>query len=201
MAWKPLYANVEQFHDWLRLRDASDVEDDVTLRRHLSAASRAVDGSCKRQFGKNDTPVTRYHEVRWSRSKGAYVALITDIMDTTGLTFTLDGVELTADQYSLRNRNALADGMPYTWVVLSDVTVTGDGVLAGEGLWGWNAPFRDEVVEATLLQASRLSVRPQSPYGIAGGSDSGTELRLLSRLDPDIAPLVTDLVHTGWVAK
>lgn len=201
MAWKPLYANITEFHDWLRTRDASDVDDDVTLRRHLSAASRAVDASCKRQFGKNDTAVTRYSEVWWSRTKQAYVATITDIMDTTGLTFTLDGTELTADQYSLRNRNALADGKPYTWIVLSDVTVTGDGVLAGTGLWGWNAPFPEVVVEATLLQASRLSVRPGSPYGIAGGGDSGSELRLLSRLDPDIAPLVTDYVHTGWVAK
>ena len=52
-----------------------------------------------------------------------------------------------------------------------------------------------------MLQASRLNVRRDSPYGIAGGADGSGELRLLARLDPDITPLVVDLVRAGWVAR
>ena len=97
-------------------------------------------------------------------------------------------------------RNAIADGKPYTYVVVS-ASPSGDGVLAGLGLWGWNAPYPDPIVEATMLQTSRLNIRRDSPYGVAGSPDVGSELRLLSRLDPDVAPIVADYVRTGWVAR
>lgn len=198
--WKPVYASLAEMREWLRINDPDDTDDDALLRLKLSAASRAVDGSCRRQFGKVDAAVTRSYDVRWSRTNQAHVAEIDDLMDLTDFTFTLDDVELAADDYRLMPRNAIADGEPYTYIVIS-AAPTGDGVLAGLGLWGWNPPWPDPVKEATMLQASRLNIRRDSPYGIAGGSDSGTELRLLARLDPDIAPIVADLIRTGWVAR
>lgn len=201
MAWKPAYASLTEMRDWLRLHDPNDTDDDALLRLKLSAASRAVDASCRRQFGKVDTAVTRSYELRWSRTRNRYVAEIDDLMDTTGLTVSVDSTALTGAQYALRHRNALADGRPYTWVELTNVTVTGDGVLDMLGRWGWNAPWPDVIKEATMLQASRLNIRRDSPYGIAGGADGGGELRLLARLDPDIAPLVVDYIRTGWAAR
>lgn len=200
MGWKPVYASLGEMREWLRINNPADTTHDSLLRRKLGAASRALDTTCGRQFGKVASAVAREYKVRWSRTWQAYVAEIDDLMDTTDLAFTLDGVELTADQYKLRPRNAVADGEPYTYVLIS-ATPTGDGELEGLALWGWNAPYPDGVVESTMLQASRLNVRLESPYGIAGGSDSGSELRLLERLDPDIAPLVAGYVRTGWVAK
>jgi hypothetical protein len=201
MAWKPLYASLTQMRDWLRLRDEADTDDDPLLRLKLGAASRAVDASCRRQFGKVDQAVTRSYELRWSRTRNAYVADIDDIMDTTGLTVTVDGVELTSDQYALRPRNAIADGEPYTYLVMLGAAPLSNGEMDIEGLWGWNAPYPDPIVEATMLQASRLNIRRDSPYGVAGGADGGGELRLLARLDPDVAPLVVDYIRTGWVAR
>jgi hypothetical protein len=201
MAWKPAYASLVLMRDWLRIRDIADTDDDVLLRLKLSAASRAVDTSCRRQFGKVDQAVTRSYDLRWSRTRNAYVADIDDIMDLTAIALTIDGVALDAANYTLMPRNAIADGKPYTYVVVRHVRVTGDGILAGLGLWGWSAPWPDEVTEATMLQASRLNIRRDSPYGIAGGADGSGELRLLARLDPDIAPLVAGLVRTGWVAR
>jgi len=199
--WKPVYASLAEMRDWLRIREVADTDDDALLGLKLSAASRAVDGSCRRQFGKVDSAVSRSYELRWSRTRCAYTAEIDDIMDLTDVEFTIDGAAaLAAADYSLRPRNALADGKPYTYIVVT-ASVPGDGILAGFGLWGWNAPWPDEVKESTLLQTSRLNIRRDSPYGVAGGSDSGTELRLLARLDPDIAPLVHDLVRAGWVAR
>jgi hypothetical protein len=199
--WKPVYAQLAQMRDWLRLRDMEDTDDDVLLRLKLSAASRALDRSCLRQFGKVDELTARKYRVRWSRNRNAYVTEIDDIMDLTDFAITVDGVALTIDDdYELQPLNAIADGKPYTWIEIS-ATCAGRGRMVGTGWWGWNSPWPDEVTESTMLQASRLNIRRDSPYGIAGGSDSGSELRLLARLDPDIAPLLSGLVRTGWVAR
>lgn len=53
--------------------------------------------------------------------------------------------------------------------------------------------------QATLLQASRLFVRKNSPYGIAGSPDMGSELRLLAKLDPDVEVLVRPYRLQWWV--
>lgn len=198
MAWKPPYATLKEMRDWLRIRKLDDVEDDDVLSRKISAASRAVDGTCRRQFGKVDAAVTRSYAVRWSRVYNAYVAEIDDIMDTTGLAVTSNGTAIASTDYRLRPRNAIADGKPYTYMLI-DVSITGD--LDMLALWGWNPPWPDEVTEATLLQASRLNIRRDSPYGIAGGLDGSAQLRLLARLDPDVAPIVAGVVRTGWVAR
>ena len=200
MAWKPSYAQLAEMREWLRINDPEDTTDDALLRLKISVASRAVDASCRRQFGKADTAVSRSYDVRWSRTRVAYVAEIDDLMDTTDLALTLDDVALTAADYTLMPRNALADGKPYTYIVIT-ANPTGDGVLAGLALWGWNAPWPDPIKEATMLQASRLNIRRDSPYGVAGGADGSGELRLLARLDPDIAPIVVDYIRTGWVAR
>jgi hypothetical protein len=56
------------------------------------------------------------------------------------------------------------------------------------GVWGWSSiPY--EVELACKIQASRLFVRKQSPFGIAGSVELGT-VRLSSRLDPDVEMLL-----------
>jgi len=64
--------------------------------------------------------------------------------------------------------------------------------------WGWSA-VPVPVKEATYLQASRFHSRRDSPYGIAGSPDQGSELRLLSRVDPDVAVSLSDFVR-WWAA-
>lgn len=200
MAWKPVYATLIQMHDWLRLRDEADVEDDSLLTLALSTSSRAVDKSVgpNRQFGKVDGPVGRTYAPRWSRTRDAFVADIDDLMDVSGFTITVDGDAVEASGYELLPLNAAADGMPYTHLQL-----TRHGTakrLIGTGLWGWDPTWPDAVTEATLLQAARLSVRRESPYGVAGSPSDGSEMRLLARLDPDIEPNLAAYVRTGWVA-
>lgn len=213
--WKPSYAGLEQMHDWLRLNDPGDIADDNVLTLNLSAASRAVDVATGRQFGKADTPVSRAYPLRWSRTLRAHVADIDDLQDLTDLTLSTDGgtTTLTADQYKLRQRNAIADGMVYTYVIVN-AGVLGcscDGgfpfglehdhpELTGVASWGWDA-YPDVVVQATLLQTSRLNIRRDSPYGMAGSPDSGTDSRLLARLDPDVEPIIEGYIRTGWTAR
>lgn len=205
MAWKPVYVTLEQMHDWIRLRDESDVIDDSLLTLALSASSRAVDKSAgpNRQFGKVDSPVARTYEPRWSRTRDAWVVDIDDLMDVTGFTVAVDGATVDAAGYELLPLNAAADGMPYTHLQLTSHSTAKR--LIGTGLWGWDTGtdpgWPDAVTEATLLQASRLSVRRDSPYGVAGSPADGSELRLLARLDPDIEPIIAAYVRTGWVAR
>jgi hypothetical protein len=53
---------------------------------------------------------------------------------------------------------------------------------------------------ATKIQASRLFVRRQSPFGIAGSPEIGT-VRLGSRLDPDVEVLLRPFRKVSWMAK
>jgi hypothetical protein len=104
-------------------------------------------------------------------------------MVADGLVVTADDVELTTDDYELLPLNALADGKPYTHIALTTrvarLDITADP-------WGWlNIP--DSVKKATKLQASRFFNRRNSPYGVAGSPDMGSELRLLAKVDPDVA--------------
>lgn len=215
MTWKPSYATLAQMRDWLRFRDGADTVDDALLTLGLSASSRAVDKACGRQFGKVSA-IVRTYPMRWSHTLGTHVADIDDLMDLTGLAVTLDpdgdAITVDSDHYKLMPRNAIADGMVYTYIEIRQGLGCGCGIGLGGGVrrcrrelgmlapWGWDA-FPDPVVEGTLLQTSRLNIRRDSPYGIAGGADSGTELRLLERLDPDIAPIVASYVRTGWTAR
>jgi len=56
------------------------------------------------------------------------------------------------------------------------------------GVWGWPS-VPAEIAMATKIQASRLFIRRQSPFGIAGTPELGT-VRLTSRLDPDVEALI-----------
>ena len=52
--------------------------------------------------------------------------------------------------------------------------------------------------EATLLQASRLAARRDSPFGVAGSPDAGSEMRLLARVDPDVAVALEPYRRRIW---
>lgn len=67
------------------------------------------------------------------------------------------------------------------------------------GIWGWSAvPY--EVQSACLIQSSRIFVRRQSPFGIAGTPELGT-VRLTSRLDPDVEALLRPFRKNNGLAK
>jgi len=51
------------------------------------------------------------------------------------------------------------------------------------------------VKQATLLQASRVFARREAPFGVAGSPDMGSELRLLEKVDPDVAVMLVPYVR------
>lgn len=157
------YTTVEALQDYLRIPDNAD---NVVLGLAITTASRAIDRALNRTFD----PQLVTAEARVFESSGNRVE-IDDLFTDSDLV--VDGVS----DYYLAPRK----GGPWTAVIGSSlpelVTVTAK--------FGW-PEIPDAIKQATLLQASRLVARRDSPYGVAGSPDAGSEVRLLARVDPDV---------------
>lgn len=196
MAWAPAYLEIDELKAFLRI-SSGDTVDDAALSVAIEAASRAIDVSCNRQFGKVDVAEERFYTARWDRQRTRWVIDIDDLMDMTGLVVEIQDTDGNAvgeiDDYVLEPRNAAQRGRPWTALVVrpgSSVVPTGvQGEIAATGLWGWTA-LPGSITQGCQLQASRFHARRESPYGVAGSPDLGSELRLLAKLDPDVAVIV-----------
>lgn len=197
MAWKPDYITSAQYKAYARIGDTTD---DTEISTAITAASRAIDRSCGRQFGQVASVEQRTYEAEWDRhrSRAAWIVTIDDLDTTTGLIVSYtdnSGVTTTITDYTLEPRNAVKEGKVYTRLVFGtnaetypthrfpDVDMT--------ALWGWSA-FPTTVIQATKLQTHRFIKRRDSPYGIAGSPADGSEIRLLARVDPDVELMLGD---------
>ncbi|SCF22639.1 hypothetical protein [Micromonospora mirobrigensis] len=186
MPWKPDYITATQAAAYLRVGDTLD---DVELATWCTAASRAIDKRCNRQFGKLSTAAARTYRgpAAYDQVSGLWLLEIDDVQDSTGLT--VGGVALASSGAVLLPDNAPADGVPYERL---GFTTAPTGPVVVVAVWGWSA-VPAQVVGAAKLQVSRWSARRESPYGIAGSPDAGSELRLLARLDPDVSTSLAGL--------
>lgn len=200
MAWAPDYVTSAELKSYVKISDAVD---DAEIGFAITAASRAVDQHTGRQFGVVAAAQERFYTACWNRRRGRWVVEFDDLMSVTGFAVMLEnaqGVDVAAiTDYVLEPQNAALIGEPWTQLVVRPTSTTKPTGLEGEmaitGLWGWSA-VPTAVKQATLLQASRIFTRRLSPYGIAGSPDQGSELRLLARLDPDVA--VTLAKYVRW---
>lgn len=188
--WAPDYITLQELKD---LVDVDDTEDDAYLSLLPSAVSRAVDRACLRQFGKVSIVEERVYRTKYSRSRGAWRAIIDDVQTTVGMVVPDSG-------YTLGPDNADKLGKPWTYVDFTgDPTGLRAGFMSMTALWGWTTT-PDAVKVASLLQGNRWSSRKDSPFGIAGSPDQGTELRLLARVDPDVAVSLRNYRRDWWAA-
>lgn len=212
MGWQPeQYATVGELTAHVRVGDTAY---DAQAALALSTASRAIDLRCRRQFGKVPVAETRTYTPRWSRNRGGWLVPIDDFMTTTGLVVKVDAngdgtYETTVTTYQLRPRNAAPAGWPWTELLIPRTTVPAfstpsgaeqpSGAVQVTAVWGWSG-VPDGIRQACLLQASRLLSRRDSPYGVAGSPELGSELRLLSRLDADVMVAVEPYRRRVWAA-
>lgn len=193
MAWAPDYVTVDGLAAYLRIDDA---DDDVELAHAIAAASRAVDHACNRQFGKVDTAEARTYTARPDYEGGYWVADVDDYQTATGLAVTVDSDAVTT--YDKAPLNAAAKARPWTRVAFTadseHLPTTHPHRVAVTALWGWTA-VPAAVAQATLLQAARFFTRRNAPFGIAGSPDQGSEMRLLARVDPDVAVALRDYMR------
>jgi hypothetical protein len=197
-AWASSYATLAELKGSIGV---TDVDDDTELTYALSAASRLIDDYTGRQFGALAAAVPRYYEAFYDIESRRWMARIDDLMVTTDLVVrTDDGTEtypttLVIDtDFRLQPYNAPADGRPWTAIVASTSNTFSRDLRSVEvtARWGW-AAVPAVVTQACLIQAGRLFKRKDAPFGVAGSPELGSELRLLDRIDPDVAVLLSGL--------
>ncbi|TCC26727.1 phage gp6-like head-tail connector protein [Kribbella speibonae] len=180
MAWAPDYVTATDLKGFL---DIPDTTDDAKLAFAITAASRAIDKHCNRQFGLLSAVEDRVYTARWDVALGKYVLDLDDLMTTTGLVITAAAA---VTDYTLRPSNADLNGKPWTRLVLnSGGRASLDGVTV-TAKFGWTA-VPVAIKQAAVLQASRLFKRKDAAFGVAGSPELGSELRLLAKVDPDVA--------------
>lgn len=209
MAWKPDYTTLALLKAHLRI---SDTGDDTALAAVITAASRAIDHETGRQFGQADVEVSRYYTYRCGYVIDGRAAVpIDDIdpdtdpfvqFDTDGDgTFPFDAT-LNTD-VTLWPYNASLDGKPATHLLALPVSASQSfpswpNSILVTGTFGW-ASVPDVVKTACLIQSARFFVRRDAAFGVAGSPEIGSEMRLLARLDPDVALLLSS-VKRHWGA-
>jgi hypothetical protein len=190
------YCTLAQVKAALRITDSTD---DTLLEGSVESASRLIDGYAMRSFYNAGTAVRVF-----STNDSLYVQ--TDDMAGTAVTIetsTLgDGVwdvTFAATDYQLEPLNGTLDGI--TWAydrvrAVGDYVFPTTSVLQGEGqalvrvtaVWGWPA-IPKAIETATIIQATRIFKRFDSPLGVAGFGDFGA-VRVSRFLDPDVEQLV-----------
>jgi hypothetical protein len=183
------YATLAQVKGALRITDSVD---DSLLEMAIESASRLIDGYTYRYFYNAGTAVRNF------AAEDSYLVLIDDLISITELKSTDEiGSEYTtwlSTDYQLQPVNGKQDGLniPYTSILAVDDklfnTLGSQALVRITGVWGWSAvPIA--VTQATIIQASRIYKRLDSPLGVAGFGDLGA-IRVGRSLDPDVEQLV-----------
>lgn len=192
MALRPDYATVAELRAHMSSATAGT---DAEFLAAITSASRVIDDHCGRQFGLAGATAERTYVYDGACIDGRAAVAIDDVQTTAGLEIEVDGVTLTADDYTLWPYNAAADAKPWTHVLLTasrgaDVTVT--------ATFGWSA-VPAVVKSAALIQASRFYVRKDASFGIVGSPELGSEMRLQAVADPDVRVMLQG-VRRIWAA-
>jgi hypothetical protein len=190
--------------------DADATADDIAMFLALSSASDAVRNSANRTFEVAGNATLRTftpYQARefsalnwvfdpfksvWQISKPK--VFIDDLTDLTGLAIVnrISGVDITSSFDRGWPYNAASKGKPF--VALEFVAGTAMpfevGSLEITAKWGWSA-VPDTIVNATLIQASRFYKRRDAPFGVAGSDAMGNSMRLLAKVDPDVAVMIS----------
>lgn len=197
MPWKPDYISADDLADFHRVDD--DV-DDINYAECATTASRAVDNTTHRQFGRTASEA-RFYDLTWSQSRGMWLIKVDDyvvltevaVYDSTGTWVVIDPAKVLK-----LDPNDAAKGRPYTEIGIRAADMPAlmwpEFALRATAEWGW-ASVPVAIQLATKLQGSRLAARRDSPYGVAGSPENGSELRLLARLDPDLVTSIKDYIR------
>lgn len=193
MTWAPDYLTLAEGKAFIRVGDALD---DVEVAAWITSASRAVDDRCNRQFGQLAAPAARVYRRTpyYDPTTGLWTLEIDDVQDLTGAT--VNGASFASSGAVMLPDNAPGDARPWTrigfvtWPFPQYPGMPQSNVLVMR--WGWTA-VPVQVPTACKLQLNRWAARRDSPLGVAGSPDQGSELRLLSKLDPDVSTTLRGL--------
>lgn len=192
------YATRNQIKAALRIGTADTIDDDL-IDNCAGAASRLIDGYCNRQFWSVGSATTRVY-----MADNDFYCHIDDIAETAIILKTSGATDGTFDvtwspsDYQLEPLNGRLDGLQWSYDKIRAVgdylfpTVNGNygeqALVQLTAVFGWPS-VPEPVTQATIIQASRIFKRYDSPLGVAGFGDLGA-IRVSRFLDPDMAQLV-----------
>ena len=178
---------------------------DDNIDNAINGASRQIDAICGRYFYQDATARVQYYS-----ATNDYFLITDDISTTTGLIVELDTTDdgtydktLTLEtDFTLKpynpKINRIQDGTTFYWphneieilatrsserfdrLIQKNVKVTAK--------FGWSS-IPDAVKEATLIQATRLWKRKDTPFNVYGNEQTGT-IELFNKMDPDAKELI-----------
>jgi hypothetical protein len=197
------YVELEELKSSIELSGQSFADQD--LQDALLAASRDVDGICHRRF----YPDADATQIRYYSPNGSCVAEIDDLLTLTSVLSDYDGdgtFEQTWTQntdFTLEPLNAVANARPFETLRLHPRSAyrfsSYPRSLKVTGKFGWSA-IPPEVKKATKIRAVQLMLRArQAPFGVLGIGAEGGAIRI-SRWDPDIQLLLTDVTRSQVLA-
>jgi hypothetical protein len=192
------YATRNQIKSALRIGTADTIDDEL-IDNCAGAASRLIDGFCNRKFWAVGSATVRVYQAEDS--------FFCSIDDISGTAITLqtstnaDGVFDTTwspTDWQLEPLNGNLDGIEWAYDKIRAIgdylfpTVNANygsqALVKVTANFGW--PYVPETItQATIIQASRIFKRYDSPLGVAGFGDMGA-IRVSRALDPDVAQLV-----------
>jgi len=192
------YSTRNQIKAALRIGTADTIDDDL-IDNCAGAASRLIDGYCNRKFWSVGSATSRVYT-----AEDDYYCSIDDIagtaltLKTSSLADGVFDVTWTVTDYQLEPLNGNLDGLTWSY---DKIRAVGDylfpivnanygsqALVQVTATFGWPS-IPEPVTQATIIQASRLFKRYDSPLGVAGFGDMGA-IRVSRALDPDVAQLV-----------
>lgn len=197
------YATLAELRNYVGI-PVSDTADDALLQIALDASTSQIENYTGRFFTIDGAPTVRYYT-----ADAAGSVTIDQVQTSTGLVVqtddNFDGVHETTwtldTDFFLYPYNAPSFNEPWTRLVRSTSGTksfpTRPRAVKVTAKYGWTTPPA-AIKQACLQQAARLFARRQSPYGVAGSPELGSEVRLLARLDPDVEALLRPFRRT-WI--
>lgn len=192
------YATRNQVKAALRIGTADTIDDDL-IDNCVGAASRLIDGYCNRRFWQTGTAEARIYQ-----AEDSFYCSIDDVAGTAITLKTSSQADGTFDvtwkvsDYQLEPLNGSLDGLTWSYDKIRAVgdylfpTVNNNygeqALVQVTAIFGWPS-VPEPVTQATIIQASRIFKRYDSPLGVAGFGDLGA-IRVSRYLDPDMAQLV-----------
>jgi hypothetical protein len=183
------YCTLNQIKAAVRLTDNLD---DALLEMAVESASRMIDAECDRNFYASGTATRDFipNDV-YTVDTDDLTSIVSVKLDDSGeLTFP---ITLAVTDYQTEPVNQKVSGNAFP---ITRLRMIGDYLLP---IWGKQATVRIEgvygftpqpiqVTQATVIQASRIFKRLDSPLGVAGFGDMGA-IRV-GKVDPDVAMLI-----------
>lgn len=183
------YCTLAQVKASLRITDSVD---DSLLNLAVEAASREIDQATERTFYNMGTATRDFV------ARDAYFTQIDDLITLAELKTDASGdgsfsVTWAAKDVQLEPLNGFVSGVtsPFTGLRSRDSYLfpieEEEALVRVTGVWGW-AAIPTAIRQATVILASRIFKRNDSPLGVAGFGDLGVVR--VGKLDPDVEALI-----------